>query len=450
MPNLVDSLGSFVSRTRFEELPSHVVDAAKLRILDMLGAAVAAYGAGRHVQLLPQLDGTGRTSTVGLGRKLPLRDAILFNSFLAHSLYQEDGSRFCGGHPSSVVIPSAMAFAEERGASGKALIAAVVVGYEIFLRLGRAIYPGTLKRGFQSTSVTGAAASAAAAASLLGHTQWQARNALAIGAILGVGLIEASTSSSSQPIQVARSCEGGAVAARFAAEGAVGADRILEDGFLKAFSDGSPAPDMLAGLGSEFRIIETYVKVHGGCRGNHAPVDVMQALRRQHGFTPEMIASIRIDVDSVTDRIAIHEPVNGTQAQYCISFAVASALVNGDASIAQYTDEMLAVPAIRSLMARTQVAVDPVLDRGFPEKRAARATVVLTNGQRFESLIDNARGEPEDPFNADEIERKFAALTHGVLSPMSAQCVRDLVLGLDSLPDIDSLSAALEARATRA
>ncbi|GAA5232376.1 MmgE/PrpD family protein [Verticiella sediminum] len=441
-PSLAEAFGAFVAATRFEALPAAVTEAAKLRILDVLGAALAAYGRARHAQLLPLLTSQGATNAWGLRDRLALRDAILLNSFLSHALYLEDGSRFSGGHPSSVVIPCAIAFAEAQGASGRDLIAAVVVGYDVFLRLGRAIYPSTVRRGFQSTSVAGAAASAAAAAHLLRHDPGQARNALAIAATLGVGLIAASTSSGSQPLQVARSCEGGALAALFAGQGAVGAGGIIEDGFLQAFSDAAPAIDMLAGLGSDFRILETYLKMHGGCRGNHAPVDVVQALRLRHGFDAAEIASLRIAIDSVTDRIAIHEPANGTQAQYCVAFAVAAALANGDASIAQYTDAMLQAPHIRALMERIQVAVDPALDHGYPDRRGAHAEVVLRDGRRFRGAIDNARGEPEQPFAASEVERKFFTLARDVL-PLGGRRVRDLVMDLESLDDVGTLAAAL-------
>ncbi len=268
---LVNEFGRFIAQTRYENLPAGVAETVKLRLLDLLAAALAGYHLGCHKQLLPILGGAGQASAWGLGKKLALRDATLLNSFLSHALYLDDGSRFTGGHPSPVVIPSAVALAETERATGRDLIAAVAVGYEIFLRLGRAIYPSTVVRGFQSTAVLGAAASASACASLLHFSPQVAKNALAIACNLGVGLKEALKSSGSQPIQVARSCEGGVMAALFARQGAEGADSILESGFLKAFAENPSTADLLTGLGTDFRIFETYIKIHGGCRGNHAP-----------------------------------------------------------------------------------------------------------------------------------------------------------------------------------
>ena len=443
---LVSEFGKFIAQTRYENLPADVVETVKLRVLDTLAAALAGYYMGCHRQLLPLLGGAGQATGWGVGTRLSVRDATLLNSFLSHALYLDDGSRFTGGHPSSVVIPGAVALAETERATGRRLIAAVAAGYEIFLRLGRAIYPSTVVRGFQSTAVIGATASAAACANLLRFSPEAAKNALAIACNLGVGLKEALKSSASQPIQVARSCEGGLVAALFAAQGAEGADSILEEGFLKAFADHPASADVLTGLGTDFRIFETYIKVHGGCRGNHAPVDVVQDAVKASAIKPETIASIRIRVDSVTYAAEIHEPANGNEAQFSVAFAVAAALVKGDASVFQYTDANVADPRIREMMGRIRVEVDKRLDQGYPDKRASSAEITLADGRRFTGHIDNAKGEPECPFTAADIENKFLALTRDILAGGGEQ-VRDLVMGLETIQDVNILGACLKAAA---
>lgn len=441
---LVNEFGKFIAQTRYENLPANVVETVKRRVLDLLAAGLVGYHMGCHKQLLPVLGGAEQAYVWGLGKKFSLRDATLLNSFLSHALYLDDGSRFTGGHPSSVVIPSAVALAETERATGRQLIAAVAAGYEIFLRLGRAIYPSTVVRGFQSTAVIGAAASAAACANLLRFSPEVAKNALAIACNLGVGLKEALKSSGSQPIQVARSCEGGVVAALFAGQGAEGADSILEGGFLKAFADNPATAGILTGLGTDFRIFETYIKVHGGCRGNHAPVDVTQDVVKANAIKPETIASVLIRVDSVTYAAEIHEPANGNEAQFSVAFAVAAALVNGDASIFQYTDAKVADPRIRAMMARIRVEVDQQLDKGYPDKRASSAEIVLVDGRRFNGYIPNAKGEPECPLSAAEIEDKFLTLTKDIL-PEGGEHVRDLVMGLETLNDLSILTASLKA-----
>lgn len=439
---LAQAIGNFTAQTRFERLDRSVVDAVKLRILDGLAAGLAGFHMGRHRQILPILGGAEEATTWGLGRRLSLRDAALFNAFVSHSLYLDDGSRFAGGHPSSVVTPSALALAERDHRPGRDLIAAVLVGYEVFLRLGRAIYPATVKKGFQATSVCGAASSAAACASLLGFDAEGAKNAVAIAGFMGLGIKEASKSSESQPLQVARSCEGGIVAALFAGQGAKGADTMMENGFLRAFAGEGADPKWLEQIGGDYLIGETYTKVHGGCRGNHAPVDVVQNMAREHGFGAQDVESIEVHVDSVTYAAEIHRPANGNQAQFSVGFACAAALVHGDASIFQYTDARLGEPAMQAMMGRIKVSINKDLDQFYPVLRPAEAVVTLKDGRRIEGYIDNAKGEPEHPFSPAEIEGKFLALTREAL-PGKGEQVRDVVMRLEQVNDVGELTRLL-------
>lgn len=440
---LVNELGKFVASTRYESLPAAVVDTVKLRILDTLGAGLAGYRLGCLEKLLPIYNNAGESTVWGGGNKLALRDAALLNSFAAHALYLNDGSRFTGSHPSSVVIPSALALAEVERSTGQDLIAAVAAGYEVFLRLGRAIYPHAVVQGFHTTSVTGGVASAAACASMLRFSPEAAKNALAIACSLGVGLKEAHHCSGSQPIQIARSCEAGVVAALFSGQGAQGADSIIEHGFLRVYAQTENTQDILDGLGTDYRIFETYLKVHGGCRGNHAPVDLAQNLVKTYAIQPEKIESILIRVDSVTYAAEIHDPQNGNQAQFSVAFSVAVALLNGDASVFQYADANLADSRIRAMMARIHVEIDKKLDQGYPEQRASSIVITLVDGTRHEGYIPNAKGEPEFPLTPADIETKFLTLTRDIL-PDGGKRVRDLVMGLETVADLRSLTAVLE------
>lgn len=443
---LAAEFGRFLAETTYEDLPPSVVDLVKLRILDLLGAALVGYRTGTYRSLLEVLgDGSAEAIIWGEGARHRLRDAVLVNSFLSHAAYVEDGSRFTGGHPSSVIIPAALSLGETRGAEGRQLILAVVLGYEIFLRLGRAIYPSTVVKGFQSTAVLGALGAAAAAASLLHLGSEASTHALAIAATLGAGLKEALRAPESQPLQVGRSSEGGLLAALWAARGAAGCETILEDGFLPAF--GAPASDrakILADLGTSFSIDETYVKLHGGCRGNHAPTDAVQDLVRRHSIRPEAIEAITVHVDSVTLAADIHDPRDGRQAQFSVPFAVAVAVLEGNAFPSQFTDAKVMDGRVSALMRKITVRADERLDREYPARRGARAEIVLTDGRRLATAVDLARGEPESPLSAEEIEAKFLALAGDVLGDRARE-VRDRVRDLEKLHDVRELVERLSA-----
>jgi 2-methylcitrate dehydratase PrpD len=441
---MINELGKFVAESRYEDLPAAVVELAKTRILDLLSAGLAGFRIGLYRPLFEILGGKKEATVWGAGVKYPLRDAALLNSFMAHSTYMEDGSRYTGGHPSSTVIPAALALGETRKSGGREIILSIVVGYDVFLRLGKAIYPSTTVRGFQSTAVVGALGSAAACASLLKLDPEGCKNALAIASNLGVGLKEALKTPDSQPLQVGRSSEGGILSALFAGKGVSGCDAILENGFLKAFADQPNEKGILSNLGKEYLVEETYVKIHGGCRGNHAPTDVIQSLVREHEISPEEIKEIKVKVDSVTMIAEIHYPVSGKQAQFSIPFSIAVALLDGNASLCQFTDEKVNDPKVRELMAKISVDVDKELDKDYPNKRGSHGEIVLMDGNRLSSSIDIARGEPESPLSVQEIEEKFILLTQDILGKRSEK-VCDLVMKLQNLDDIGKLIRKLRA-----
>lgn len=435
---LADELGKFVSRTRYVDLPPEIIGAAKMRVLDLLAAALVGFRLRIYRPLYEILGGKGEATVWGEGRKYPLRDAVLLNSFMAHSTYLEDGSRFTGGHPSSVVIPAALTLAETMHSAGKDVIQAVVAGYDIFIRLGKAIYPSTVVRGFQSTAVLGALASAAACSSLMKSDEEDCRNSLAIACNLGVGLKDALKASGSQPIQVGRSCEGGLLSALFAMKGAQGSDTIFENGFLKSFADHPKTADILVGLGKDYLIKETYLKIHGGCRGNHAPTDVILSLMKKQNIACQDIARIEVRADSVTMAAEIHEPKDGKQSQFSIPFSIAVAVLEGNASIYQFTDEKVADPKVRSMMKKIRVEIDTGLDKDYPDKRGACGEIVLKDGRKFSNSLDNARGEPEDPLAPEEIEEKFTLLTRDILGQKTDRVLRK-VRRLEEMRDVSEL-----------
>jgi len=437
-------LGRFAAGVRVECLPMEVKQAASLRMLDTLAAAASGVLQSTERGLLALLPGDGPVSIWGAGVRRSLRDASIINSAVSHSTYFEDGCRYTGGHPSSALIPAAFALAYVRKARGADLVRAIAVGYEVFLRLGRAIYPSTVQRGFQSTAILAAPATAAAAAVLLHLTAEQAAHAIAIACSHGAGLKEALKNAGSQPLQVGRSSEGGLLSALYAAQGAEGSLRIIEHGFFKAFSEHAQADVVARELGQQWGITKTYLKMHGGCRGNHAPVDAAATLMRKHDLLPADIEYMDVQVDTVTLAAAVAEPINADQAKFSIAFSIAVKLLMGDAMPERYTDAVLADPKVRALMSRIQVGANPGLDEGYPDRRGAVIRVRTNDGQEMEHYIERALGEPEQPFRQADIEHKFD-LTAGRLYGRNAAEIKDQAMSLASLPDVIELNELLRA-----
>jgi 2-methylcitrate dehydratase PrpD len=174
-------------------------------------------------------------------------------------------------------------------------------------------------------------------------------------------------------------------------------------------------------------------------------IDAIQDLIKKHGIRPEEIKEIKVKVDSVTMAGSIPEPHDGAPAQLSIPFSVAVAVVEGNASIYQYTDEKVRDPKIRSMMAKIFVEIDKRLDEGYPDKRSAQGDILLGDGRKFSTFMGIARGEPESPLSAQEIEEKFFFFTREILGERTEEICKQ-VKHLESLKHIGELVQKLKAR----
>ena len=423
--------------------PADVTSLVKLRVLDLLSAHCASITERCHVRLLNVFNEQGETVVWGTPYRRPLRDAIVINSAVSHATYFEDGSRYTGGHPSSAVIPAALSIAASRKLSGSALIAAIAAGYEVFLRLGEALYPAIVNRGLQSTAILAAPATAAASAHLLGLSNTETAHALAIACSQGAGLKDALRSAGTQPIQVGRSSEGGYLASLLAAQGGTGYLRIIEEGFARAFAgqtDIAVPTDF-----QHWKIADTYLKLHGGCRGNHAAVDAAVSLLENAKLDHTAIEAMHIHVDSVTYAALIEPPRDPEQAKFSVAFSVAARLLKGDVFPARFNEETLHDPRVQDLMQRISVVVDDDLDKDYPRTRPAIARVTLRDGRELTHRVDMANGEPEVPLSPEQLVQKFDAVAHPVLGKTATQ-VKDWIFRLESLDDVSLLAELLAAR----
>jgi 2-methylcitrate dehydratase PrpD len=149
----------FITQTRYGGLPSKVVDQAKQRILDLVGVSLAGYKLMEFPQMIvnymASLGGLPEATIFQTKKKFPAIHAAFANGTCAHAIDMDDGHRFAASHPATVIVPAALAAAEMSEASTKELITGVVIGYEIMIRIGNAINPSSLNRGFHTTGITG-------------------------------------------------------------------------------------------------------------------------------------------------------------------------------------------------------------------------------------------------------------------------------------------------------
>lgn len=449
-PPLARRFAEFTSLTKHCEPPEYALEAAKRCLLDYLGCAVAGsatdLGEGTAAYTLEQ-GGKPEATVIGAGGKASARDAALANGVSGHVLELDDGHRYANGHPGVTVIPAALAVAERGGASGRALVAGILVGYEVFIRVACAVNPSHLARGFHTTGTCGALGASAAAARIMGLDERGAEDALSIGALQASGLLEVMSGESRvKPFNAGRAAMNGVLAADLASRGVTAPESTLDggEGFFRAYSDRWDASRITGGLGEGYEIAGVYFKVHAACRHAHPAIDAVLQLTKEQALAPGDVQRITVDTYSTAFKLTgtEYEPRTESTAKFSLPYCLAAAVTHRRVSPGEFTQDRIRDPGLLSLARRVTVRVDPELDRLVPAKRGARVTVTA-RGRGYEAYVENPLGEPESPLSWGEVADKFRALAEGNLRPGGADEVIRAVSRLDKLGNVRELTSLL-------
>lgn len=434
-------VSDFVTGTRYETLPAEVVRQAKICVLDLVGASLAAGNSelGRMALRLGREMGHGQESSIwGSKEKLPSPAAIFVNAMRGHMLDMDDGHRFSAAHMGVVTVPVAMALAERENLTGRELIEAVVVGYEIGIRLGIFINPEHLMRGFHTTATVGAFASAVVAAKILGLSRSQTENGFSLAGLQSAGLMEVlTTGQMGKSFQVGRAAQNGAWAAYGAKLGMEGPERILEGegGFLRAYAGIAQEPENLfRDLGAHFQILSIYFKKHAACRHTHPVLDAVELLRQQQSVRAEDVTAVEVETYSVAAKLTGQTPKepSAISAKFSLPLSIGLMLTFGEAGPKVYTDRNALHPLARAIADRVTIRTTPRWDSLYPGQRGARLTI-KTSGGTFAQEVTFPKGEPENPLTEAELVAKFKDNAGQVFQPMHAERLARSILDLENL-----------------
>ncbi len=332
--NLTRTLAERAVAVTYDALPDEVRELARQCVLDYLGVGLAGADDDLVRILLEEASeagGTAQAGVIGHGTRLPVLSAALVNGAIAHALDYDDVNLAMPGHPSVAVLPALLALAEEKKASGKAVIAAFVAGYETCCRIGMTLRPGHYNRGFHATGTVGAFGAAAACAHLLGLDAEATARALGIAGTQSAGL-KSQFGTMCKPFHAGKAAQNGLLAARLAARGFSSRPDIVEcaQGFAATHSPDFVPEKALAEPKRGYHIFNNLFKYHAACYMTHAPIECGRQLRQQ-GVAPADIAAIDLKLHHATDKVCnIPAPADGLEAKFSLRQTVAMALSGVD------------------------------------------------------------------------------------------------------------------------
>jgi 2-methylcitrate dehydratase PrpD len=432
-------------------IPAESRQRAAVALCDTVGVTLAGVpeSAAAIVRDTLVAESRGPCRVLGTGLRVSAEEAALANGVAAHAHDYDDMCFVSLAHPSCALVPASLAAAELIGASGRDVLDAYVVGFEVECRLGLVMNPRHYhERGWHCTSSIGTLGAAAAASRLLRLDAESTVHALGIAASSACGLKE-NLGSMVKPLHAGMAARNGVMAARLAKAGLVSSVQAIEgpQGYLVAMDSSKPPSalrEAVADLGSRWETLDTgiTVKLYPSCAATHPPLDALLDLKRRYEFTWEDIVSVNVEVDSMTPRLLMYDrPSTALEAKFSMPFCAAAALVFGAPSLETFEESKIREPRVQKLLPAVTLRVDPSFDAAAPLSQA-NVTVRVKDGRTVASRADGARGYP-GRLSDEELGTKFLACARRVLSESAAVRALNAVRRVESIGNIAELTEAL-------
>lgn len=426
-------------------LSAHSRELARIGILDCVGCIVAGActSTARLVRELATEQGSVAQSSV-FGTRLRLSPplAALANGVAGHVLDYDDMSSTLLGHPSVVLVPAIFALAEARQMSGREVVCAYVLGFEVDAWFGRLMIPRHYDTGWHATSSIGIFGAAAAASRLLRLDARGMLNALAIAASNVAGL-RANFGSMTKSLHAGQAAEGGLRAAMLSARGFTANAGVFDatGGFFDAYGrepDHRVAP---AGGRLEIDISGIGIKPYACCGAGQSLIDASLELHAAHTPKPGDIVALECLVSDMATRIMpFQAAADGLQAKYCLAYCAAVALLDGKGGLAQFEDERVGRADVQQLLDRVSVKADSAMASGGG-RFGVRLSARMRDGRTLTTSLDLARGHPDRPLEMDQLIAKFLECSIPVLGEARA---KQAVSRLQELERLERLEPLIE------
>lgn len=454
---LIHRIVDHALNTRFEDIPTDAIEAARWRLVDTLSCTAGGVDGGGNdamLRLIRSWGGSPQATVLNHGDRVPLQYAALMNCLMGRSFDFE----VCGpepegvnkgkmvGHVCSTTEPTALAVAEFSHASGKELLAAVVLGGDIGARMAVAdVFD--FDRNFEVCGTANACGATALAGRLLGASHEQLVNAYGILLNLMGGSYQSLWDGvDTFKLPGAMAGFNAVLSVQMAMAGFKGVKDPLTSplGYFALYGNQSDPDRAFDALGQVFYAKGMH-KLHPSCYGNHNPIECALELVQEHRFGAEDIAQVELEVPPNRLKHFLNQPMTAEADQprslFSIPYAIANALIRKEVRLEHYTEPLIRDPQVMALSERVQLV--PKLPLG--NNQASRLTLTLTDGQVFSKYRDAPRGWLVNPVTPDDVLAKYwrnvrygAALDEG-----AAAKALELLMALESVEDVSVLPTLL-------
>jgi 2-methylcitrate dehydratase PrpD len=450
--SVTETVARFASEATFADAPDELYERATRAVIDTIGVAIAARHdpsfviLARTVGDAPGGGSPGRAATVlPTGARTSVQQAALLNGTAGHALDYDDVADQLKGHPSVVLVSALLALAEARGCSGRDLLEAYAVGFEVACAIARGLPVAPhYQRGWHSTATVGILGTVAGAGHLLRLDQPALQHALGIAASMASGSRQ-NFGTMTKPLHAGLAARDAVVAAELAANGFTADPHELDGptGYFQQYGVDPQPGEVIAALERPRVLLEhgLNVKKYPCCYGTHRMADAALALHAR-GLRASEVRSIEVCMEpGGMLPIIHHQPRTGLQGKFSGEYVVAACLIDGAIGLRTFTDEAVCRADAQDLLRRVSIqerGVPPFGDPGF-EPAYATLEVHLRDGSALRERCDVPRGDARAPLTNAEVEAKFRDCLSFAGSDWSAEALLGRLGALRSTPSLANL-----------
>lgn len=443
----ISAMAGFVSASTFDSLPGSTIAKIKLHLLDSLGAMIAGPKTqeGAAIQRLgahfPSGGNVADTDFPIPGSPLT---ALMATCAATRSTEIDDIHLESCTTPGSVIVPTVLSLASAGYLSDpREFLVALVVGYELLIRLGLAIDgPNTLYRGVWPTYLVAPLGSAAVTARALKLDKKKTADALACALTLSTGIAgRIRKARSSRWLTLGLAAQNGVFAAFSAADGFAGDDALLDR------DDSSPLQALMVAktklidaLGEKYHLEETCVKPYPIARQALSAVEAFQKVLAEHEVDPESIEGVLVFVPRQFTKMIDNPkmPESRIESIIGVQYQIALAAFQAASLLDIRRELLLHDRRIGAMMAKVAIQRSEELEKYFPATWPARVEVATKNGVMIQEVL-YPRGDWHSPFSQDEVVVKFKQVAFGCALDRVNESIACLAGSIHAAEEVESL-----------
>jgi 2-methylcitrate dehydratase len=460
---LSHTLAEWACALNYDHLSAAAIKTAKLFWYDSLGCALGGSQQADAKILLDhfkEMQGAapGPCSAFVSGFKTNPADAAFLNAHMIRAMdYNDIYWKADPCHPSDI-IAGPLALAELKKRSGKDLILATIIAYEIEMRLCEAGIPGVREYGWHHATLTAFAAPIAAARAL-NLTPDQTVNAIGICAsrMFTPGAVTAGKLTNMKNVVDPWAARMGVESALLANRGFTGPEHMIDgkEGLFAVFGHvhykGEPARFDTAKLtdnlprsaGDHYKILDCGMKSFPVEALSHAPLTAMFKVIKANKIKPAEVKEIKVEVIARAADILgdphKYRPTSKETADHSLPYCMAVGLMDGMVTPLQFKEERVHDQSLIPIMDMVKVVPNHEFESLFPKFQPSRVTITTSDGRVLAERVDVPKGDPRDPMTEEEISVKFTALGRDVIGAQRCEQVRQWIMGLENQPDVFGL-----------